>query len=114
MRTILNLIYLCTLPFWIFKAATTGKYREGLRRRFFGEAPATDPGANTVWLHAVSVGEVLLLRPLIFRLHAERPELTIAISTSTQTGYAVAKEKYHEFTVFYAPLDFTWAVRRVF
>lgn len=117
MGYLLNLIYaaaiLITLPFWIFKAVTTGKYRQGLWRKFCGLPPAIEPGKPVVWFHAVSVGEVLLLRPLLERLAAERPDLQPVLSTTTNTGFQLARDKYPSIPVFYYPLDFTWAVGRV-
>lgn len=116
MGYLLNAVYGClllfTLPFWLFKAATTGKYRAGLAERFWGAVPPTS-GNPVVWFHAVSVGEVLLLRPLLEQLQQQRPDLELVISTTTNTGYAVAREKYPQLTLFYFPLDFTWAVSRV-
>ena len=117
MPYLLNCVYLLalllTLPFWIFKALTTGKYREGLGRKLRGAPPKVAGSGPVVWLHAVSVGEVLLLGPLLARLRRRRPDWQLVVSTTTNTGYAVAREKLSDATVFYAPLDFTWAVRRV-
>jgi 3-deoxy-D-manno-octulosonic-acid transferase len=63
-------------------------------------------------LHAVSVGEVSLIGTLIREIEAKLPEWECVVSTTTATGYALAKKKYPQLTVFYAPLDFSWAVRR--
>ena len=118
MTAVLNLLYLLVLaigsPFWIYKALTTGKYREGLWRKFVGQAPTPAGRGPVVWLHAVSVGEVLLLRPLIARFRSERPDLELVLSTTTNTGHAVARKTYPDLQVFYAPFDFGWSVRRVF
>ena len=65
-----------------------------------------------VWLHAVSVGEVNLLAPLIARWDAQYPDWECVISTTTLAGYALARKRYAPRTVFYCPLDFTWSVRR--
>jgi 3-deoxy-D-manno-octulosonic-acid transferase len=67
--------------------------------------------ATCVWLHAVSVGEVNLLATTIGTLSRERPEGTLVLSTTTKTGYELAKKKYPNHTVFYCPLDFSWATR---
>ena len=64
-----------------------------------------------LWLHAVSVGEVNLLAPLLKRIEQERPEWECVISTTTATGMALAEKKYPRQTVFYCPLDFSWAVK---
>ncbi len=64
-----------------------------------------------LWLHAVSVGEVNLLAPLLKSIEQQRPDWECVISTTTTTGMTLAKKKYPNYTVFYCPLDFTWAVR---
>lgn len=66
-----------------------------------------------MWLHAVSVGEVNLLEPVIDRLRKRRPDLEFVISTTTETGFDLASNKYHEHYVFFCPFDFSWAIKRV-
>ncbi len=65
----LNAIYLATLiaaaPWMAWRAARTGRYREGWSHKFFGWVPRSQNAERAIWLHAVSVGEVQLLRPLI-------------------------------------------------
>lgn len=117
MNHVVNLAYLlliaATFPYWLWKAATTGKYRRGLLARLLGVAPRLPPGQPVVWVHAVSVGEVLLLRPLLASLRRERPDVAVALSVTTATGLAVARDKYPDVHVFLSPLDFSWAVGRV-
>src|SRR6185437_2369300 len=62
--------------------------------------------------HAVSVGEVNLIGTLLRQVAAKHPDWECVVSTTTATGYALAKNKYPHLSVFYAPLDFSWAVRR--
>ncbi len=64
-----------------------------------------------VWLHAVSVGEVNLLAPLLAEIARQKPDWECVISTTTRTGMALARKKYSAYPVFYCPLDFSWAVR---
>ena len=75
----------------------------------------TGPGA--IWLHAVSVGEVLSCLGLIRSLRGEFPHTRLFVSTSTLAGWAVAAEKVKQARladeVFFAPIDTVWAVRRV-
>ncbi|HVP49541.1 MAG TPA: tetraacyldisaccharide 4'-kinase [Bryobacteraceae bacterium] len=73
----------------------------------------TVPGA--IWLHAVSVGEVLSVIELVRRLRSEFPRAPIFVSTATLAGRATAREKLSGLAtgVFYAPLDHVFAVRRV-
>jgi 3-deoxy-D-manno-octulosonic-acid transferase len=98
-------------PWWLWRMATTQKYREGLldrlgRVRFLkskGDRPL-------IWLHAVSVGEVLAVTRLVKTLDAVLPEYFVAISTTTRTGQALARERFGPNRVFYCPLDLPWAV----
>ena len=73
----------------------------------------TGPGA--IWLHAVSVGEVLACLELLRRLRAEFPASGLFVSTATLAGRATADEKLRGLAdgVFYAPADYVFAVRRV-
>lgn len=114
---ILNLVYLLLLvavsPIIMYRRIALGKYREGWPEKFLGRLPQrVDPSRECVWLHAVSVGEVLQLRTLIDELTEQRPATDIVITTTTNTGFAVAREKFPQHTVCYFPLDFTWAVNR--
>ncbi len=101
-------------PWWLWRMATTHKYREGLRERL-GRVPrrlASDPaiGRPVIWLHAVSVGEVLASAQLVKSLEKALPEYSLAISTTTRTGQALARERFGSNRVFYCPLDLPWAV----
>jgi 3-deoxy-D-manno-octulosonic-acid transferase len=112
---LLNLAYLSLLaivwPWLTYKALRQGKYREGFAAKFLGRVPRRQGRRPCLWLHAVSVGEVNLLAPLLAELARRRPEWECAISTTTMTGYALARKKYAAYSVFYCPLDFSWAVR---
>lgn len=101
-----------TLPYWIFQSVRTGKYREGLADRWSGRGPDVDATRSRIWVHAVSLGEVLMVRPLVERLSAERPDLQIVLSSTTDTGVTLAQARFANACVFRSPLDFTWAVRR--
>jgi 3-deoxy-D-manno-octulosonic-acid transferase len=73
----------------------------------------TGPGA--IWLHAVSVGEILSSIEFLKRLRREYPRTRLLVSTSTLAGRALAAERLSGLTdgTFYAPVDYVWAVRRV-
>jgi tetraacyldisaccharide 4'-kinase len=96
--------------------ARNSAYRRGLGERF-GRLPRalwrSEPGA--VWLHAVSVGEAIAAVPLVKRIRAEMPEAPVYVSVTTLAGRALAEEKLRDLAagVFYAPLDYRFAVRRV-
>jgi 3-deoxy-D-manno-octulosonic-acid transferase len=100
-------------PFWLFQMVRHGKYRRGLKERF-GEVPSRlrNSTAPSIWVHAVSVGEVLAVSELVRGLRGEFPEHRIVISTTTDTGQRLARARFGEENVFYFPLDFRFAVRR--
>ncbi len=113
----LDIVYLLLLllasPWLLFRAWTTGRYREGLSQKLWGAVPILPPISQpTLWLHAVSVGEVNLLPILVSRLEKTIPGVRCVISTTTKTGMEVAKKRFENYTVFYFPLDFSWAVKR--
>ncbi|HUY88035.1 MAG TPA: 3-deoxy-D-manno-octulosonic acid transferase [Pirellulales bacterium] len=116
MSYLLNAIYLALLalaaPWLFYKSLRQGKYREGFAVKFFGAVPQRTGDRPCVWLHAVSVGEVNLLATLLAEIARRRPGWECVISTTTITGYALARKKYAGYSVFYCPLDFSWAVRR--
>ncbi len=92
--------------------ATTQKYREGLMERLgWVRGLEGQRGRPLIWVHAVSVGEVLAVSRLVKALDAALPEYFIAISTTTRTGQALARERFGRGRVFYCPLDLPWAVR---
>ncbi|MCC7087232.1 MAG: 3-deoxy-D-manno-octulosonic acid transferase [Pirellulales bacterium] len=116
MPYLLNFFYLLLIvvatPWLIFQAIAKGKYREGLAAKFLGSGPQRTSNRPCIWLHAVSVGEVNLLGVMLKEVARQRPDTECVISTTTMTGFALAKQKYSQYTVFYCPLDFTWAARR--
>ncbi|MGO1792741.1 MAG: lipid IV(A) 3-deoxy-D-manno-octulosonic acid transferase [Oceanisphaera sp.] len=65
---------------------------------------------HPVWLHAVSVGEMVAATPLIKALKVERPDLPILVTTTTRTGADLAEKLGDLIEHRYAPLDFPWAV----
>ncbi len=99
-------------PYWLFRMATSGKYREGLAERL-GRVPKRIhiDDAPVIWVHAVSVGEVLAASRLIDELAARLPDWRVMVSTTTRTGQKIARERFGADRVFYFPLDFAFAVR---
>src|SRR5579864_7005823 len=98
---------LLSLPWWIFQMLRSGKYRAGLRERL-GLVPerirkAAKPGS--IWVHAVSVGEVLAVSSLVRDLEAACPDHRIFVSTTTQTGQYLARGRFGEDGAFFLPLD---------
>ena len=96
------MIYSCLLavaliassPWWLWRMATSGRYRAGLWGRL-GFVPAELIGAvdgrDVIWLHAVSVGEVLAAEQLIAELKTVLPAWVVAVSTTTASGQAPAR-----------------------
>lgn len=121
-RLIYNLlfpfVFLALLPGWLLRMARRGGYRRNFLQRFGYYAPevlARYRESRPVWVHAVSVGEVLIALKLIAAMRRDDPDLRVVLSTTTSTGYALAREKAGgEYEVVYYPLDLPWVVRRVF
>jgi len=107
----LLLALLLGAPFWLWKMATTQKYREGLAQRLGRVPPNLASGKPVIWLHAVSVGEVLAVSRLVAELDRALPEYRIVVSTTTRTGQDLARGRFGVERVFYCPLDLPWAVR---
>ena len=102
------------LPYWLLAMATSGKYREGLSERL-GWVPdrlREGDARRTIWVHAVSVGEVLAASRLVNELSACAPQYRVLLSTTTRTGQRLARERTGATRAFYFPLDFPWIVRR--
>ncbi|MGC2620347.1 MAG: 3-deoxy-D-manno-octulosonic acid transferase, partial [Acidobacteriaceae bacterium] len=110
----LCLVLVVGAPWWLFRMAASGKYREGLTERL-GIIPQrlrTQSGP-VLWIHAVSVGEILAASRLIDELtQLLAPSGTrVVISTTTRTGQRLARERFGPERVFYFSLDFAFAVR---
>lgn len=88
---------------------------ESFAPRLGGALPEASPadGRPHIWLHGVSVGEIGGAGPLVRQLRSLVPEARVFISTSTETGQAVARQLFPEADrVFYFPLDLPWTVHR--
>ena len=99
-------------PWWLARMV---RYRAGMGQRLgrvSAELRAAVAGRQVVWVHAVSVGEVLAATRLVAELEeALGAGWMVVVSTTTATGQALAKERFGTGRVFYYPLDFAWAVR---
>src|SRR5690606_36125842 len=89
-------------------------YQENFQQRFgaIPALPAKRPGVRRVWLQAVSVGEMLALAPMLEALHAD-PTVEVYLTTTTSTGYTLARERYAALTIGigYFPVDW-WGFSR--
>jgi 3-deoxy-D-manno-octulosonic-acid transferase len=109
---LLCLAMVATLPYWLWQMVQKGKYRAGLRQRL-GKVPsrlAAQQRSPCIWVHAVSVGEVIAVTPLVENLKQQFPGNRVVISTVTDTGQKLARSRFGE-DVFYLPLDFEFAIR---
>ena len=106
-------------PIWIWKGLRQGKYLSNLGERLGSSFPglsglsAERAGVGAIWIHAVSVGEVLSGVALAQKLKAAYPNRPLIVSTTTQTGQALARERVKSAdAVIYFPFDWAFCVRR--
>jgi 3-deoxy-D-manno-octulosonic-acid transferase len=110
---LLAIFLLVTLPYWLLQMLRHGKYRAGLSQRLGAVPPQLKAslGSPSIWLHAVSVGEVVAASGVVEELRRQFPSHRILISTTTSTGQKLAARRFGEENVFYFPLDFGFAIR---
>jgi 3-deoxy-D-manno-octulosonic-acid transferase len=115
-RWLFNLGYLWLAgliwPWFLYKYATTGKYRAGISQRL-GRIPPRKPG-KSVWVHAVSVGELLQIKPLLVALRERHPQFDIVVTYTTKTAAEIAARDLTDCYHCYSPLDLSWVVNRFF
>jgi 3-deoxy-D-manno-octulosonic-acid transferase len=102
-------------PWFLYQAIRHRKYVGSLRQRL-GYLPVSFnlDGDTSIWVHAVSVGEVIAARPLVEALRERYPRLRVFVSTTTLAGQQVARRSgLAPDGVFYFPFDLTRTVRRV-
>jgi 3-deoxy-D-manno-octulosonic-acid transferase len=114
---LLGLAALALTPYWLIQSARHGKYLANLGQRlgfsFPGLTRSSPQREGAIWLHAVSVGEVLSSVTLARELKAANPHRPLVVSTATLTGQALARERLNFADGFlYFPLDWAFAVRR--
>ncbi len=101
------LISIFYLPVYLFR----GKFHRGFFSRL-GILPKGLELGRPIWVHAVSVGEAIMVRPLLEKLRREFPDKHFVISTVTPTGNKIAKSLAREKDLItYLPLDFSFIVR---
>jgi 3-deoxy-D-manno-octulosonic-acid transferase len=109
----LLLALLVGAPVWMLRP----RWREGLRERLGAGAERVAhalAGRQQLWVHAVSVGEVVAVARLVEELDGRLGREAVVISTTTRTGQQLARERFGAGRCFYFPLDLPWVVRRVF
>ena len=75
-------LFVLAAPFFLWKGRGTGKYVRTFRERMNGPL-ALDAAEGSIWVHAVSVGEVMAVRPLVERLKQRYPHTPLFVSTTT-------------------------------
>ncbi len=104
-------------PYFMFKIFTVPKYRGGISQklgRVRKKVSRVIGRTRPIWVHAVSVGEVMAAHPMIRELRRKCPNRKLILSTVTVTGNMTARQRVPEAdAVFYFPFDFPWIVRRV-
>lgn len=101
-------------PWFVYQALRYKKYVGSLRQRM-GYLPVSFnmDADESIWIHAVSVGEVLTARPLISDLKRRYPNLRLFLSTTTMAGQQLARRNVQDVdAVFYFPFDLGLVVRR--
>ena len=103
------------LPLYFFKLKIVRGESLYLKERLGVHLHQESRTEKSVWIHAVSVGEVLSLQKLIVYLKKRHPECKIYFSSLTITGLRVAQDRLVGVDkIFFIPLDFRWVIKRFF
>lgn len=119
-RILTTAALLVLAPYYALRGMRHGEPKQTLRDRFgilspeiVARAAAVSASDRPIWIHAVSVGEVLAAQPLVEGLAARFPARPVFVSTTTETGQRLARERLRKAAgIFYFPLDWTGSVRR--
>ncbi len=112
-----NSLLLLVSPIILFVLLAKQRCRRGLPKRLGlrAEMPTTDPAGRSgcIWIHAVSLGEVVAVAPLVRDLRRRYPETRLVVSTVTETGREAVEQRLEGVAEHrYAPLDFPWVVNQ--
>jgi 3-deoxy-D-manno-octulosonic-acid transferase len=108
---------LLSLPYWLYQIVRHGKYRAGFFERMgrvpvrLLPAPNHPDTRRIIWVHAVSVGEVLAVGRLVEEMRLRFADHRVLLTTTTDTGQALARQRFGDENVFYFPMDFAFAIR---
>jgi len=117
---IYSLGFVALSPVFLYKMWKRGKYRANFWQRFGRYRPdirerLARKTAPRLWVQAVSVGEVNIAARLLTALRQRFPQHQLILTTTTSTGYAIARERLAQSAdLLYFPQDFRFAVRRAF
>lgn len=117
-RWVYNLVFpfvlLALLPSFLVRMVRRGKYRHKFWQRFGVYSPRVlEKLGGRIWVHAVSVGEVMIAMKLIQSMRESDPSANFVLSTTTSTGFKLAaRGKCPWLEPIYNPLDFFFTARR--
>lgn len=116
-RLLYNTLLLLVSPLVVAVLLAKQRCRRGFPARMgFRVRPVADPSGGSrplIWIHAVSLGEVVAVTPLVKELHRLHPDHRLLLSTVTETGREAVEQRLAGIAEHrYAPLDFPWAVAR--
>lgn len=102
-----------TWPYWAYLLLSSSKHRGGMAEKF-GRLEPRPGDAPCVWIHGVSVGEILSVQPLVSEIRRRMPDCELVLSTTTQTGRSVAQQTYPGLRIIHFPFDFSWLIEKAF
>jgi 3-deoxy-D-manno-octulosonic-acid transferase len=122
-RLFYNVVLLVLSPLIVAVLLSKPRCRPGLLQRLgLQEGPSGQSAARSIpptptlpviWIHAVSLGEVVAVTPLVNELHRRHPTYRLVVSTVTETGREAVEQRLAGVAEHcYAPLDFPWVVSR--
>ena len=117
MRYLYTLLLYAAMPFILFRLLWRSGRREGYRQRLFerfGYIDFIDQNTHSIWIHAVSVGEVIAATPLIKALQKHYPYHTLMVTTTTPTGSLQVQKNFDIEQVHhvYLPYDLPTTIKR--
>lgn len=114
---IFPIVFLCMLPYFLLRMSRRGGYRDGFEQRFgiySTEIKETLESHNYIWVHSVSVGEILVAFSFMEEYRKAHPNIRFVLTTNTSTAHKMARERLDERDVLlYFPVDLPFIVDRV-
>lgn len=115
-NAVFPLVLLATLPAYLLRMVRRGNYRRDFAQRLGRYSPELHQRfgeGDWIWVHAVSVGELLVALKIIAELHRRHPSWRFVVSSTTSTAHALALGKCEDWWVpVYTPIDLPSFARR--